>query len=591
MNKFALALLAVAALALAGGDAWSQGRGGGGGGGGGGGTSAGRGGGGGGGGAPGAGRGGGYGSGAGMSAGRGGYAGRSSSSGWASSGHRGAWSGGHWVGSGGGRPGWGAPGWGRPGWSNAGWGRPGWGSPGWGRPGWGGALGRRQSRLVGLEQWLVGLEHRLVGLEHGLVGPGRRRVGGLAGLADDRRDVDSGAGRHLVGRRHRRKRRAGPRGRRGALLPVAARTNGRRMGERCPRHRPTGCRHRRATGTTAPTRPGIFPMSSSARSAWIPVIPAGAIRRRHAAAGGADAFGRRRGSRPPPCPRRPRSERDGHEELQPAWAALAASLLLGACATVPGGPSVQALPGSTKSAGAVRGRRGRLPAARRGGAWRRHRRSGVQRDRGGQRHRRHGARRSGRCAHRCRDRPGRRGRRDRRRYRPAVRHRGGDQRRRVLVCGRAAPLQGQRLPAACMYAKGNRVPTRTVVNGSRRRRRPAKRRITRRRTPRRRPGRRRMPRRPRTRRRTRRHRGLRLRTRRRRGIRRPARRPRRTHRRTRRPRSDCLLPAAEPARASRARPDSAMSYDTRCRLTACVGARRPAVASQAPDSSAGAQCA
>lgn len=36
-------------------------------------------------------------------------------------------------------------------------------------------------------------------------------------------------------------------------------------------------------------------------------------------------------------------------KLQPAWSALAASLLLGACATVPGGPSVQALPGSTKS--------------------------------------------------------------------------------------------------------------------------------------------------------------------------------------------------------------------------------------------------
>jgi Glycine-zipper domain len=37
-------------------------------------------------------------------------------------------------------------------------------------------------------------------------------------------------------------------------------------------------------------------------------------------------------------------------KLQPVWSALAASLLLGACATVPGGPSVQALPGSTKSA-------------------------------------------------------------------------------------------------------------------------------------------------------------------------------------------------------------------------------------------------
>ena len=36
-------------------------------------------------------------------------------------------------------------------------------------------------------------------------------------------------------------------------------------------------------------------------------------------------------------------------KLQPAFSALAASLLLGACATVPGGPSVQALPGSTKS--------------------------------------------------------------------------------------------------------------------------------------------------------------------------------------------------------------------------------------------------
>ena len=81
------------------------------------------------------------------------------------------------------------------------------------------------------------------------------------------------------------------------------------------------------------------------------------------------------------------------------------------------------------------------------------------------------------------------------------------------------------------------------------------------------------------------------RTRRRRGIRRQARRPRRTRRRTRRPRSDCRLPAAEPARASRPRPDSAMSYDTRRRSTAWVGARRPAVHSQAPDSSAGAQCA
>ena len=167
------------------------------------------------------------------------------------------------------------------------------GFPRLGTTGLGWLLGRRQSRLVGLEQWLVGLEQRLVGLEQWLVGPGRRRVGGLAGLVDDRRVMDIGAGRHVVGRRHVGNAGLG----RGAVGELCFRRQCERnvrMGDGWGNGVPGTVQRGVVTGELLVLlhQPGrVFSPCSAVRERVDPGDSPGAIGRRHAAAGGADAFG------------------------------------------------------------------------------------------------------------------------------------------------------------------------------------------------------------------------------------------------------------------------------------------------------------
>ena len=276
---------------------------------------------------------------------------------------------------------------------------------------------------------------------------------------------------------------AGPRDRRGALRPEAV-PPARPIWYSCP-----------------PVRPGISPMFSNAgrrrsRSSHRRLPPP-----RSAAAGGAIEFAAVAGGTGPLV----------HDagalspmvmKLRPAWSVLAASLLLGACATVPGGPSVEALPVPPSR------RRSSRPTRSPASSTPRRRLAASPPARPTTRPWRPTPSRALRWAPRrvrsSAPRPARPERAPRSAPVPACcsapRR---DQRRRVLVCRRARHYDSVYL--RCMYAKGDRVPT-APSTGSRRRRRSRRCTAAERCGP---AGHRRMPRRPRTRRRTRRHRRIR----------------------------------------------------------------------------------